>query len=104
MRHFRDDHGTEWTAYEVQREARSTRVGQIADVLPATYANGWLVFESSSEKRRLAPFPSNWADLPVAALQSLLSEAMIARPSKMVDIKQIKDALRDDTRSSSDDQ
>ncbi len=39
------------------------------------YANGWLCFESVTEKRRLAPIPEGWEFLDVPTLQQLCESA-----------------------------
>ena len=41
-------------------------------------ANGWLVFESAHEKRRLVPIPDGWSERSDAALSALLAEAVPA--------------------------
>jgi hypothetical protein len=38
-------------------------------------ANGWICFESASEKRRLAPYPENWETLPDDEFARLLETA-----------------------------
>jgi len=100
MRRLRDEQGTEWIVYQVARQSRPTG-GRLADVLPPTYADGWLVFQSHTEKRRLAPFARNWSDLPEATLRSFLAVATPARPSGAVDSEDIERAFRDEERSSS---
>jgi hypothetical protein len=40
--------------------------------------NGWLVFESDREKRRLHPIPEQWAERSDAELNALLSTAVPA--------------------------
>jgi hypothetical protein len=39
------------------------------------FERGWLAFETDGEKRRLAPIPEGWADLPDEELLALLSQA-----------------------------
>jgi hypothetical protein len=41
-------------------------------------ANGWLVFESAHEKRRLHPIPEAWTALDDASLAALLQQAVRA--------------------------
>jgi hypothetical protein len=99
MKQLRDAQGTEWTVYQVQRQAKSSGL-QAGDFLPRTFANGWLVFECCNEKRRLAPFPSKWEELPETTLRSLLSVAVPARPSGDVLSKTFEDALLAEERPS----
>lgn len=76
MRQIRDDAGVEWMVYEVNPAAGAWRS---IDSLPEGYRNGWLCFESSSEKRRLTPLPAGWEDLPIEQLSSLLGTAVLVR-------------------------
>ncbi len=39
-------------------------------MLSSGFSEGWLTFESSTEKRRLTPIPSNWDSCPDAVLRS----------------------------------
>ena len=39
------------------------------------FASGWLTFESPTEKRRLAPIPREWENLPDAELARLCGQA-----------------------------
>jgi hypothetical protein len=43
--------------------------------LPEAYREGWLVFESAHEKRRLAPVPANWETIPIESLIALFGSA-----------------------------
>jgi hypothetical protein len=45
------------------------------------FQEGWLVFESATERRRLAPFPGRWASLPMEQLEELLARAVRVRTS-----------------------
>jgi hypothetical protein len=54
-REFVDDGGTFWQAWDTHPLAAST----LRSVSPE-YAGGWLTFESSAERRRLAPIPPDW--------------------------------------------
>lgn len=57
--------------------------------LPEAYREGWLVFESPEEKRRLAPVPSDWETMPLDALAALCAKAspQAARPKSTADAK-----------------
>ena len=54
-REFADDAGTVWRVWDTHPLAADT----LRSVLPS-YATGWLTFESSSERKRLAPIPPDW--------------------------------------------
>ncbi|HWK89582.1 MAG TPA: hypothetical protein VNP72_06285 [Longimicrobium sp.] len=68
-----------------------TSVWRIWDVHPADhdgafgvrqiYLGGWLCIESGEEKRRYAPIPENWDELPDDALLELISQAEVAKRS-----------------------
>ena len=84
LREFVDGRHIEWRAWDVTPErmhpvtAREMFHGDYAD-----FQEGWLVFESADERRRLAPFPSQWDSLPVEDLEQLLGRAVrvSTRPS-----------------------
>lgn len=76
MREIRDGAGVEWMIYEVQRK-EGLPIG--GPELPEPLRNGWLCFESATEKRRLTPVPHGWHVLPDADLSTLLADAMLVR-------------------------
>jgi hypothetical protein len=76
MRQIRDEAGIEWTVYEVNPTSGQWRS---IESLPDCYRNGWLCFESASEKRRLLPLPAGWADLAHEQLSELLVDAVQVR-------------------------
>lgn len=78
MREIRDGAGVEWMIYEVQRK-EGLPIG--GPELPEPLRNGWLCFESATEKRRLTPVPLGWHILPEAELSTLLADAMLVRRS-----------------------
>jgi hypothetical protein len=73
MRQFRDAAGVDWQVYQTDRSASAERGRD--HLLPAEYREGWLVFESATEKRRLAPVPPGWSDLSDEALAGLCASA-----------------------------
>ena len=52
-----------------------SRLTATAPGMDNALAAGWLCFESDGEKRRLAPIPTGWEDLPVADLVTLWAAA-----------------------------
>ena len=73
MRQFRDEAGVEW---QVSLTARGSDAVSREHALPEAYREGWLVFESAQQKRRLAPVPPNWESLPAEALAALCARAL----------------------------
>lgn len=71
-RTFDDSTGTRWEVFEVHRAAE--KPGPV----PAGLERGWLAFEHGTEKRRLAPFPSDWVEAPVVELERLCAIARVA--------------------------
>lgn len=69
---IRDAAGIEWTVYETAPSASERRAQHLAEA----YRNGWLVFESSAEKRRLAPVPAGWEELSDSGLATLCESAV----------------------------
>lgn len=72
MREFRDAAGVEW---KVSLTARSSAAVSRDHYLPESYREGWLLFESPNEKRRLAPVPHDWESLTDEALAVLCASA-----------------------------
>jgi hypothetical protein len=98
---YTDSVGRQWTVWSVHPEyaerRRPTPPG--ASAIPAggerrskkgfrvplgrTWAEGWLVFETTGEKRRLAPYPENWTELSEAELDRLREKAVVtAKPTR----------------------
>jgi hypothetical protein len=75
MRQFRDAAGVEWQVYQTERTVAAER--RRDHLLPAAYREGWLVFESAREKRRLAPVPAGWSELSDDALAALCAKAAV---------------------------
>ena len=79
LRVLKDPAGVEWRVWEVvpSRAAIGTSVReQTRTSLNSTpYANGWLCFESSFEKRRLAPIPDGWEQRAPGQIAELLDQA-----------------------------
>jgi hypothetical protein len=98
-REYTDSERVFWRVWEVipqsveRRRLRDRRLAERGDdrrhhhetrlALSNGDANGWLVFESATEKRRLRPIPAGWFDTPDDALASLGTHAAAAgRPSR----------------------
>jgi hypothetical protein len=79
VRQFRDAAGVEW---KVSMTTRSSPAVSRDHYLPESYREGWLLFESENEKRRLAPVPRDWESLSDEALAMLCARApqQTARP------------------------
>lgn len=62
---FDDIRGRRWHAFAVRASAAMTeRAG-----LPESFRQGWLVFESGDELRRVAPIPDKWEELSTDELR-----------------------------------
>ena len=80
MREIRDAAGVSWVVYEVQRTE-----GLPGPELPEPLRNGWLCFESQTEKRRLTPTPPGWDVLSATELGRLLEgAALVKRPVQKI--------------------
>jgi hypothetical protein len=51
------------------RDRRRLRGLRIA--LPPRLSHGWIAFECDDERRRVAPIPEHWSDLPESGLRDL---------------------------------
>ena len=58
LREYRDAAGTEWRVWQVTPGSMTGRA--MVDEMPEELRNGWLCFQSASEKRRLSPMPRAW--------------------------------------------
>lgn len=75
LRDFVDEQGTSWRVWDVAME-RAHRDSP-ANAYLGQYQDGWLCFESATERRRLAHFPEDWLALSEAQLARLLDEALL---------------------------
>ena len=78
-RSFEDSSGILWEVFEVRRT--SDAPGGVSHGLE----KGWLSFVSTSGKRRLAPFPTGWREIPAPELERLCAAARVANPSRFAD-------------------
>ncbi len=101
-RQFRDSRSVDWDVWEVmptiaEKPILDRRSSLRADALvsrteewllpSAGMSNGWLLFESSAEKRRLVPIPDGWSHISDAELDRLCQRAIPAprTPAKSVE-------------------
>lgn len=75
---FDDSRGKRWHAFAVQ--AAKTVSGRAS--LPASFHNGWLVFDSPDEVRRVAPIPDRWMELSTDQLRRLC-EKTVSSPKRI---------------------
>jgi hypothetical protein len=88
---FDDGRGVSWDVWAVYPEGRPSQ----HSALPGTFQSGWLVFESSAEKRRLSPIPSGWLTLPLNELEQLCEQASAAsRPARRQPAREDEDTPR----------
>jgi hypothetical protein len=66
-----DARGIWWDVFAVHPEVRPAS-------LKGTFQQGWLTFDSGTEKRRLSPIPPDWQRLTDEELMELLSRAEVA--------------------------
>jgi hypothetical protein len=51
----------------------------VGKILSKGFEQGWLTFESNTERWRLAPIPEHWEDFPDARLRTMLKDASPSR-------------------------
>ena len=61
VRAFTDADGTSWRVWNTRPSKDGLYSGE--------FREGWLTFESATERRRLAPIPSNWEDVSIERLK-----------------------------------
>ena len=70
---YTDSNGIEWLVTEIADPAlRSISADRLR--MPE-FKSGWLLFQSATQKRRLAPYPDDWRSLPPEALERLCARA-----------------------------
>jgi hypothetical protein len=86
VREFVDEGGREWRAWDVKAE-EIRPVTRAEDYLADCYITGWIVFETKSgdEKRRLCPWPMNWAQRSDDELRAMLRRAERISPFRLRD-------------------
>ena len=67
MRRFCLDDGNDCAVFDVLPE--------LSDFIDPDFARGWLCFERRDERRRLAPIPDNWENLPDRDLSNMWARA-----------------------------
>jgi len=86
LRGFTDSTGVEWRVWEVfpataatHRASGSPKGDALtqAKIKDTAFAQGWLCFESTAEKRRLAPIPTGWEFHEPSALEQLRDQATV---------------------------
>jgi hypothetical protein len=80
VRDFVDGNGVSWRVWPVTPEALQPRTA--AEDYLGDYGEGWLCFESTAERRRLARFPINWEKLSDEELGALLGTAAVVSARK----------------------
>jgi hypothetical protein len=83
LRGFTDSTGVEWRVWEVfpnKGSDKSNAELSRSSLKDTAFANGWLCFESSGEKRRLAPIPDGWEFRDAGILQELRDSAIPVAP------------------------
>lgn len=74
---FRDARGTRWDVFAVYPDARRS----VQWHLEAPYSEGWLCFDSASQKRRVSPIPDEWYRLSNQQLAQLAEGAEVVSPN-----------------------
>ena len=80
-REFTDRDGTVWRVWDV-RPSSLHPITRGEDFM-GDFADGWLTFESPTERRRLpAPYPANWTSFDLPRLDALCRAAKPVSPKK----------------------
>jgi hypothetical protein len=77
VREFTDSRGLQWRVWDVTPEVMHP-VTRAEDFM-SELQDGWLVFEAktSDARKRLAPYPPDWAERSSGDLESLLEQAEV---------------------------
>jgi hypothetical protein len=80
VRDFMDSNGINWKVWPVTPESLQPKTA--AEDYLGDYGEGWLCFESPTERRRLARYPAAWDSLSDEELSTLLATAAVVPPRK----------------------
>jgi hypothetical protein len=75
VRHFCFDNGEECSVFNVPPG--------LSDLVDPDFADGWLCFDRGDERRRLAPIPVDWENLPDGELSQMWARAKRAPRIKL---------------------
>ena len=90
LRTFRDSVGRTWQVWAISPAQLERRQGSAGSPLAQErrtkpslrvrvgpeWASGWLAFETAGDKRRLTPYPPDWAAWPESELERLCDAAI----------------------------
>ena len=81
LREIRDKQGSAWQVFEI----RPSVIPKTGLDIRGEFADGWLCFLSSQERRRLATYPADWETQTDAELEALLNSprTLTATPASM---------------------
>ena len=74
MKTFRDVDGIEWTVTEIAASALAALPR--SSLRHPEFKDGWLLFQSERQRKRLAPYPKEWRSLSAEELSQLSREAL----------------------------
>jgi len=77
LREFRDKRGVQWKVWNVTPDSLDKRT--TAEDYMKEWQDGWLCFECSEHRRRLASYPPTWEDLSDSELESLLDRSQMVK-------------------------
>lgn len=80
LREFRDSDGVVWQVWTVTADVLDKRT--TAEDYMREWQDGWLCFEHTGARRRLAQFPADWEAMPDEKLQLLLDQAQPVKQRK----------------------
>ncbi|HVE79247.1 MAG TPA: hypothetical protein VNA89_10315 [Gemmatimonadaceae bacterium] len=83
LREIVDDRGVQWKVWDVVPAGMHPATA--AELFVGDYQEGWLAFESATERRRLAQFPVDWEAMSRAELLRLSERAEVVVPRRRRD-------------------
>jgi hypothetical protein len=86
---FTDESDRAWEVREIRDPVLPERRKFL---LGSEYAQGWLLFMSGEERRRLAPFPPGWRQADAAQLRCWVNDAL---PVRWVGVARTHDRVHD---------
>jgi hypothetical protein len=92
VREFTDRRGVQWRVWDVTPEVMHP-VTRAEDFM-SELQDGWLVFEAKTldARKRLAPYPPDWAERPSGDLEALLEEAEVVPRKRAGEVSRADDS------------
>jgi len=85
---FTDEFDRSWEVHEIRDPILPERRNRF---LRSEFSQGWLLFVSGDERRRLAPYPPGWRFADAARLRCWVNDALPVRATPSMTAHEVRD-------------